>query len=181
MTLNWTAVTTAPIGVYNIYRSSSANFTPSLTYPTDNHIAQGNVLSYTDSNLSVGTYYYKVAAQDVNGTIYPASTEVTINIAAPAPAVTPTGICQVRNIYGSVVSFFGPDLGTKYAKIAKPGVNTIAGLQSACSQADYTQLAQAYCAQNNVKFQEEVVVYDSSGNWQQTGGGPFGSDYRYCP
>ena len=73
-------------GLYNIYRGSSADFTPSLTWPSDNHIVQGSVLSYANSNLSAGTYYYKIALQDKNGTVGPASSAVSaIIVGPPAP------------------------------------------------------------------------------------------------
>ena len=76
-------------GSYNVYRGSSADFTPSPipSNPT-NLIVQGSVLSYTGSNLAAGTYYYKVALQDVNGVVGPASAAVSVVIpASPKPAV----------------------------------------------------------------------------------------------
>ena len=77
-------------GSYNIYRGSSADFTPSPipSNPT-NLIIQGSVLSYTDSNLSAGTYYYKIALQDVNGVVGPYSQAVSATIAASSPPPPP--------------------------------------------------------------------------------------------
>jgi hypothetical protein len=43
-------------------------------------IVQGNVLSYTNTNLAAGDYYYRVAAQDVNGVVGPASNEATASV-----------------------------------------------------------------------------------------------------
>ncbi len=79
----------------NIYRGTTADFVPSATYgiPSSqiNLIAQGNVLSYTDANLAPGTYYYKVAWQDINGVVGPYSQAVSAIIPAssspPSPAV----------------------------------------------------------------------------------------------
>lgn len=84
-------------GSYNLYRGTSTDFTPSPipSNPT-NLVMQGSVLSYTDSNLSPGTYYYKIALQDKNGVVGPASTAVSAVVTGPsAPtnlqAVTTSG------------------------------------------------------------------------------------------
>lgn len=75
-------------GSYNIYRGSSADFTPSPipSNPT-NLIVQGSVLSYTDANLPAGTYYYKIALHDKNGVVGPASEAVSAQIFAHALTV----------------------------------------------------------------------------------------------
>lgn len=174
VTLNWTAVTTASIGVYNIYRSTTAGFIIGLS----TLVAQGNVLSYTHTNVPAGTSYYKVAAQNVDGTIYTASNEVSVNV---TPIAAVSGICQVSNAYTSVVKFSAPDLGTGYAKKAKPGVNTREGLLSACTQADYAELLQSYCTINTSPVQEGVLTYGSDGNWLTSTCGAFGCNYRSCP
>lgn len=87
VTLSWSAATaTNGIGLYNIYRSTTPNFTPSAS----NRIAQGNVLSYTDAGLSVGTYYYAVAAQDANGLVGTASSQVSATVngtISPVPII----------------------------------------------------------------------------------------------
>ncbi len=71
--LSWQAATaTAGVGVYNIYRSTTLG----CSATTANLIAQKNVLTYTDSNVPAGTYYYCVAAQDVNGVIGPVSSQI---------------------------------------------------------------------------------------------------------
>ncbi len=88
--LSWSAATaTNGIGVYNIYRSTTPNFTPSAS----NRIVQGNVLSYTDSGLAAGTYYYAVAAQDMNGLVGTPSSQVSATVSpvtiAPLPIIKP--------------------------------------------------------------------------------------------
>ncbi len=76
--LSWEPATASKgVGVYNIYRSATSGFTPSQS----NLIAQGDVLSYVDSNLRPGTYYYAVAAQDTNGNIGQSSTQISATIA----------------------------------------------------------------------------------------------------
>ena len=77
-------------GTYNIYRGSSADFTPSPipSNPT-NLIVQGSVLSYTDSNLSARTYYYKIALQDKNGIVGSASQAVSATIQTPTDTTPP--------------------------------------------------------------------------------------------
>lgn len=111
----------------------------------------------------------------------PTTTTTATSTTTAAVAVTTTGICQVRNSFTSVVSFSAPDLGTGYAKVAKSGINTIEGLRSACSQSDYDALLTSYCTSNSEPVQQEVVTYDSQGNWSSTGGGPFGSNQVSCP
>ncbi len=76
VTLSWQPVTTASIGVYYVYQSFSPNFTigPSTSIA---RITQGKV-SFTQTNVPGGTYYYKAAAEDINGTIYAPSQEVEV-------------------------------------------------------------------------------------------------------
>ena len=50
---------------YDLYRGTSAGFTPSLA----NRIAQPVGTSYADSGLALGTYYYKVQAEDGAGNL----------------------------------------------------------------------------------------------------------------
>ncbi len=59
--LSWSAATDN-VGVtrYDLYRSTTSGFTPSVA----NRIAQPSGLSYTDSGLAAGTYYYKLQAED---------------------------------------------------------------------------------------------------------------------
>ncbi len=102
VTLSWTVVTTATIGVYNIYRTAFPNFTADYQLL----IAQGNFLSYTHTNVPAGTSYYKVAAQDVNGTIYPPSNEISINVTAP-PLQAPAPQYNYWGVGGSAPSYEG--------------------------------------------------------------------------
>ena len=50
---------------YNVHRGTSGGFTPSAA----NRIAQPTGTSYTDTGLAIGTYYYKVTAEDAAGNI----------------------------------------------------------------------------------------------------------------
>ncbi len=80
--LTWTAATD-DVGVtkYDVYRATTPGFAPNAA----NRIAQPTGLSYTDSGLAVGTYYYKVAAEDAAGNVGAASNEVTAMVTAGAP------------------------------------------------------------------------------------------------
>ena len=62
--LTWTAATdnTAVTG-YNLYRSTTAGFTPA----PGNRIAQPTSTGYADTALAAGTYYYRVTARDAAG------------------------------------------------------------------------------------------------------------------
>lgn len=108
------------------------------------------------------------------------TTTTIISTATTTVTGSPTGICQVRNSYTSVVAFSAPNLGIGYAKLAKPGVNTISELRSACAQSDYNTLLINYCTLNSSPVQQEVVTYDSQGRWLSTGGGPFGDNPVSC-
>jgi hypothetical protein len=68
--LNWTAASDN-VGVikYNVHRSTSSNFTPSV----GNRIAQAGTTSYTDSGLGAGRYFYIVTAEDARGNVGPPS------------------------------------------------------------------------------------------------------------
>ena len=59
-----------------------------------------------------------------------------------------SGICLIRNGHTSIPGFYTPDVGKGYAKVAKPGVNTFAGIREACTKSDFDALLRSYCAQN---------------------------------
>ena len=81
--LSWTA-STDNVGVlrYNVHRSTTSGFTPAA----GNRIAQPTGLSYTDTGLAAGTYFYRVTAEDAAGNISAASAQATASVAAP-PAI----------------------------------------------------------------------------------------------
>lgn len=97
--LAWGAATdNVAVDHYEVYRSTTSGFTPSLA----NRIATPTGLSYSDTGLAAGTYYYRVAAVDQAGNIGPASNEAsavvtadttppTVAITAPAAGVTVSG------------------------------------------------------------------------------------------
>lgn len=92
-----------------------------------------------------------------------------------------SGVCLVRNDATSAPAVGAPDVGNGYAKLAKPGVNTIAGLQSACALSDYASLLTSYCASNSSPIQQQVLTYDASGNVQSLSCGVFGCSSISCP
>ena len=92
----------------------------------------------------------------------------------------PTGVCLIRDSYTSVPLYSAPDVGKGYAKKAIPGVNTLTGLQSACTNAIYYNITQSYCTKNSNSVQEQVVTYDGLGNAQSLTCGAFGCNYRNC-
>jgi chitodextrinase len=103
--LSWGAATDN-VGVtkYNLHRSTTSGFTPA----TGNRIAQPTGLSYTDTGLAAGTYYYKVTAEDAAGNVGPASNQAsalvtaadttlpTVSITAPTAGTTVSGITAVN-------------------------------------------------------------------------------------
>ena len=82
VTLSWTAATD-DVGVvrYDVHRSTTPGFTPSA----GNRIAQPTGTGFTDSNVPAGTFYYKVAAEDLAGNIGPPSNEASATVAGSGP------------------------------------------------------------------------------------------------
>ena len=80
--LSWSAATdNIAVTRYDLYRSTTSGFTPSV----GNRIAQPAGLSYTDTGLAAGTYYYKVQAEDAAGNLSGASNEASATVTNPAP------------------------------------------------------------------------------------------------
>ena len=98
--LSWTAATDN-VGVvrYEIYRSTSANFTPSAA----NLIGQTSGSSYNDAGLSAGTYYYIVLAVDAAGSKSAASNTISVTVQADTvpPAVAIVGVADGSTISGT--------------------------------------------------------------------------------
>ena len=84
--LSWNAASDdVGVGRYNLHRGSSAGFIPSL----GNRIAQPTGLSYADSGLATGSYFYKLTAEDAAGNIGPASNEAAAAVADATPPSAP--------------------------------------------------------------------------------------------
>ena len=87
--LSWTGSTDdVAVTRYDLYRGTSAGFTPSV----GNRIAQPLGTSYSDSGLAIGSYYYKVAAEDAAGNLSGSSNEVTASVADSSPPTAPSGV-----------------------------------------------------------------------------------------
>ncbi len=97
--LSWSA-SSDDVGVtrYDLYRSTSSGFTPS----TANRIAQPGGTSYVDSGLAIGTYYYKVVAEDAAGNLSTPSSEVSASVADSTPPSAPTSLAA--SVLGANVS-----------------------------------------------------------------------------
>ena len=89
VSLTWTAATDN-VGVvrYNVHRSTTSGFTPSAA----NRIAQPTGTSYTDTGLAVGTYFYKVTAEDAAGNVGAPSAQASATIPDTTPPTAPTGL-----------------------------------------------------------------------------------------
>ena len=102
--LSWNAASDN-IGIinYNVYRSTTPGFTPSIA----NRIAQLTSTSYTDTGLTGGTYYYRVTAEDAGGnvgtpsgqaiaTVSSDTTPPTVNITSPTNLATVSGTISIN-------------------------------------------------------------------------------------
>jgi hypothetical protein len=94
--------TTSGVVKYDLYRSTTAGFTPSA----GNRIAQPTGTTYTDTGVAPGTYYYRVQAEDAAGNIGPAGNEAnavaaadttppTVSITAPSAGATVAGTTTI--------------------------------------------------------------------------------------
>ncbi|MGZ4411105.1 MAG: galactose oxidase-like domain-containing protein [Gaiellaceae bacterium] len=81
--LSWGA-STDNVGVtgYTVYRSTSSGFTPSPA----TLIGQTASLSYTDTGLAAGQYYYLVTAQDAAGNASQPSNQASATVTSPPPS-----------------------------------------------------------------------------------------------
>src|SRR5207342_3335138 len=87
--LSWSASSDdVAVAKYDVYRGTSAGFTPSA----GNRIAQPTGTSYADSGLAVGSYYYKVQAEDGAGNLSGPSNEVQASVADTSPPTAPSGL-----------------------------------------------------------------------------------------
>jgi hypothetical protein len=81
--LSWTGSTdNAGVKQYDVYRSTTDGFTPS----TSNRVGTSPTASYSDTGLAVGTYYYRVAAEDAAGNLSAPSNQASAAITSlPTP------------------------------------------------------------------------------------------------
>jgi chitodextrinase len=86
--LNWAGATdNMGVSGYDVYRSTTANFTPVSVAKVAAAIAG---TTFSDGTLAAGTYYYQVQARDAAGNVSPSSNEIAITIVQsnPTPALT---------------------------------------------------------------------------------------------
>lgn len=106
---------------------------------------------------------------------------------SPEPAEA-TGVCIIYYNSVALPNTSYSDVGIGYAKMKKPGINTISGLQAACTKADYDELLSRYCEINtNILGGEQMVVtFGSNGVAADAGCGDgrvfrFGCTMMLCP
>jgi hypothetical protein len=103
VTLNWSGSTdNVAVAGYDVHRSTASGFTPSLS----NRIAQVTSTSYADQGLGVGTYYYKVIANDGAGNMSGASNEASAIISS-GPSLPVTVTFAPTSADGRI-AYFGP-------------------------------------------------------------------------
>ena len=88
--LSWAAATdNVGVSRYNLHRGTTSGFTPSPA----NRIAQPTGLSYADTGVSPGSYFYKLTAEDAAGNISPVSNTATRHRrSTPARPAHPTNL-----------------------------------------------------------------------------------------
>jgi len=77
-----------------------------------------------------------------------------------------SGGCIIRDTDSPIRS--ARPLGNGYAKMIKPGINTLNELFKACSEEDYDLLLRVYCNRNSEPAQKSVATYKADGSLYQT-------------
>ncbi len=99
--LSWGAASdNVGVSRYNVYRGTSAGFTPSVA----NRVAQPTGLSYLDS-VAAGTYFYRVVAEDAAGNLGPASNEASTTVGDTAAPSVPGSLAAVGAVGRATLSW----------------------------------------------------------------------------
>jgi galactose oxidase-like protein/Big-like domain-containing protein/glyoxal oxidase-like protein/fibronectin type III domain protein len=120
--LKWGAATDDQgVSRYNIHRSSTPGFTPTAA----NKVGQTTGLTFTDTNVPAGTWYYEVTAEDAASNVGPPSNEASATVTAVAnPTLALDGQVTTRqSTNGSTIA--SPPLST-----TKPGDLLLAFISS---------------------------------------------------
>jgi hypothetical protein len=107
--LKWGAATDDQgVSRYNIHRSSTPGFTPTAA----NKVGQTTGLTFTDTGVPAGTWYYEVTAEDAASNVGPPSNEASATVTAPAtPSLALDGQVTTRqSTAGSTIA--SPPLST---------------------------------------------------------------------
>ena len=101
VTLSW-AASSDNFGIvrYDVFRSTTAGFTPSSA----NQITQTTTASYSDPDLTPGTYYYRVIAEDSSGNMSSPSNQATavVPVDTTPPTVSITTPAGGASVWGTV-------------------------------------------------------------------------------
>jgi glucose/arabinose dehydrogenase/PKD repeat protein len=120
VTLDWDASTDA-VGVagYEVYRSTTAGFTPSAA----NRIATPTATGYVDP-VAAGTYYYRVKATDAAGNLSTASGEASATALADQPPTASLTSPAAGTVSGTVTlkATGGDDVGVNGIQFLVDGV-----------------------------------------------------------
>jgi Concanavalin A-like lectin/glucanases superfamily/Bacterial Ig-like domain/Bacterial Ig domain len=99
--LSWNAASdNFSVHHYNVHRGSAPGFTPS----SGNRVGQASGTSHADQDLAVGTYYYRVVAEDGSGNVGPPSNEASAVVPADTnpPTVSITAPAGGATVWGSI-------------------------------------------------------------------------------
>ena len=166
--LSWTAATDdIAVTRYNVHRSSTANFTPT----TANRVGQTALTSFSDTGVGVGTWYYKVTAEDGAGNVGPPSAEASAIVSGDTQKPsTPTGLQVTAGATSATLSWSassdnvavaGYQVIRNEAQVATTPSTAYAdtGLASAST---YTYAVAAYDAAGNVSDPSAPVTVTTS-------------------
>jgi hypothetical protein len=169
VTLNWNAATdNVAVTKYNVYRSNVPDFTPTAA----NRVAQVTGLSFTDTGVPAGTWYYVVTAQDANNNVGPASNTATVTVAADvtAPTVGVTSPTAGTTVSGTInlAASASDDVGVAGVQFYVDGVAfgspdtaapySVSWNSATAANGQHTVTARAYDAAGNTTTSAGVTV-----------------------
>jgi hypothetical protein len=169
VSLSWGAATdNAVLDHYDVYRSTTAGFTPSAV----NRIATPTAASYVDGGLAAGTYYYRVKAVDRAGNIGPASNEAsgaatadttppTVSVSAPPAGATVSGVISLSAVAGDNVGVAGVQFKVDGASVGSEATASPYGAlwdSTGASNAPHTVTAVARDAAGNTAISAPISV-----------------------
>jgi hypothetical protein len=154
-TLSWTAATDdTGVTAYNVHRSASPNFTPTAA----NRVGRTGSTTFADTGVPVGTWYYKVTAEDAAGNISEPSGEASAAVTADtqAPGV-PTGLQATPGTNSITLSWNAP---TDNVGVAGYLVARKEGPTSSSPSTSFTDTSLT----SGTAYTYTVAAYDAAGN-----------------
>jgi hypothetical protein len=153
---------------YNVHRGASAGFTPSAA----NRIGTSSATSFTDTGFALGTYAYRVTAEDAAGHVGPPSNAASITadadttlpsvaITAPAPGSVVSGSVAVTAAASDDIGLTGVQFvldGVPLGALDKTAPYTVDWNSHRANHGEHLLAARAQDARGNTVISAPVTV-----------------------